>query len=197
MFNVYIIYIFPGSVQLLLIGNEKVKTLWCFVKPESLNLLYPDQLHKGKLWNETKLFTIKNKSLEAMFFIQMKNTIYLCENHYLWNQSMKQLFFLHRDVIYAMRPMKDKNGLLVSIFSGCWLRRQRRLISRGHNYFRCISFQNVWLGLEWGANIVNILIVTLNLTIADATWEEIKYGTKSKRVAFVTVSHIFANLSLV
>ena len=196
MFNVYIIYIFPVSVQLLLIGNEKVKTLWCFVKPESLNLLYPDQLHKGKLWNETKLFTIKNKSLEAMFFIQMKNTIFMWKSLSLKSKH-EAVVFLQRDVIYAMRPMKDKNGLLVSIFSGCWLRRQRRLISRGHNYFRCISFQNVWLGLEWGANIVNILIVTLNLTIADATWEEIKYGTKSKRVAFVTVSHIFANLSLV
>ena len=160
-----------------------------------MNLLYPDQLHKGKLWNETKLFTIKNKSLEAMFFIQMKNTIFMWKSLSLKSKH-EAVVFLHRDVIYAMRPMKDKNGLLVSIFSGCWLRRQRRLISRGHNYFRCISFQNVWLGVEWGANIVNILIVTLNLTIVDgATWEEIKYGTKSKRVAFVTVSHIFANLS--
>ena len=46
------------------------------------------------------------------------------------------------------------------------------------------------------ANIVNILIVTLNLTILDTTREDIKYGSKSKRVAFVTVSHIFANLGV-
>ena len=142
-----LLFIFSLLSVLVLIGNEKVKTLWCFVKPESLNLLYPDQLHKGKLWNETKLFTIKNKSLEAMFFIQMKNTIFMWKSLSLKSKH-EAVVFLHRDVIYAMRPMKDKNGLLVSIFSGCWLRRQRRLISRGHNYFRCISFQNVWLRLS-------------------------------------------------
>ena len=38
---------------------------------------------------------------------------------------MKQLFLFDTEVIYAMCPMKDKkNGLLVSSFSGCWLKRR-------------------------------------------------------------------------
>ena len=112
---------------------------------------------------------------------------------------MKQLIIFYTEVIYAMRPMKDKK--MVSLFPvladvgwgggrGLWgkIDKPRSQLFQMHLIPKCLA--------EWGANIVNILIVTLNLTILDATWEEIKYGTKSKRVAFVTVSHIFANLSV-
>ena len=71
MFKSFIYFSFISSV--VLIGNEKVKTLWCFVKPKSLNLLYPEQLHKGKLWNKMKLFTIKNKSLGHVFHSNEKH----------------------------------------------------------------------------------------------------------------------------
>ena len=164
--NVDIIYIFPLSVQLLLIGNEKVKTLWCFVKPESLNLLYPDQLHKGKLWNETKLFTIKNKSLEAMFFIQMKNStlgvtinerINVCLGWFVYYGKSLSLKSKHDATVVHRQDLCDAPDKMVQFLNyswwfvvcgagGIW---EGRLISRGHNYFRCNSFQNIWPSAEW------------------------------------------------
>lgn len=135
-------------------------------------------------------------------FMYASGGLYIMGNHYLWNQSMTRLF--STDKIYVMRPIKDKrvqNGPLFKLCTADDLLFAARAGSEREDWSASVTIisdathSKIFGRVQSGANIVNILIVTLNLTILDETWEEIKYGTKSKRVAFVTVSHIFANLA--
>lgn len=86
-------------------------------------------------------------------FMYASGGLYIMGNHYLWNQSMTRLF--STDKIYAMRPTTEFKMVPFLNYSwwfvvcgagGIW---EGRLISLGHNYFRCNSFQNIWPSAEW------------------------------------------------
>ena len=163
-----------------------------------------------------KLFTIKNKSLEAMFFIQMKNStlrlainerFHVCLWWFVYYGKSLSLKSKHDATVFHRQDLCDapdnrvQNGPIFKLTPADGLLFAARAGSEREDWSASVTIisdathSKIFGRVQSGANIVNILIVTLNLTILDETWEEIKYGTKSKRVAFVTVSHIFANLA--
>ena len=90
---------------------------------------------------------------------------------------MKQLFI--KELIYAMRPIKDfkmvpflvsrADGLLFAICGAGWIGGREKIDKPRSQLFQ-MQLIPKYLAQVWsGANIVNILIVTLNLTFPDET----------------------------